>query len=53
MEMQALGRRAPRARPSQRPLLRHVSVNTGATPLRFATSSVLQAARLHPAQGSV
>ena len=30
MEMQVLGRRAPKAKPTQRPLRRHVSVNTGA-----------------------
>lgn len=32
MEMQVLGRRAPKARPAQRPLHRYVSVNTGARP---------------------
>ena len=52
MEMQALGRRAPKARPAQRPLLRHVSVNTGATPLRSALSSICkQPACIRPRLG--
>ena len=49
MEMQVLGRRAPKARPAKRPLLRHVSVNTGARPPAPPSLALCGQRRLHQA----